>query len=82
MAEAYMGAVIHYCGHDAVFVADIFRIGDVNVIKAGNEKPIEKQLKRPAKNATHHLSDFPHSGCWMPQRGVFVVPEKQVKILK
>jgi hypothetical protein len=82
MSKAYMGAIVQYCGHDATFVADIFQIGNVNVVKAGNEKHIDKQLRRPAKNATHSLSDFPSPGCWMPQRGVFVVPEKQVKELK
>lgn len=80
MSEAYMGARVHYCGHDGWFVADIFRIGNVNVVKA-NGPITNSNIKRPAKDCTHHLSDFPAAGCWCPDRGIFVVPEQQVKKL-
>jgi hypothetical protein len=32
--------------------------------------------------ATHHVVDFPSSGFWRPDLGVFVVPEDQVKEIK
>lgn len=81
MSAAKMGAVVAYCGHDAIFNADIFRIGNCNVVRANG--PISgKTLSRPIKGATHHLSDFPKAGFWRPDLGVFVVEEKQVKELK
>jgi hypothetical protein len=84
MAKSYMGAMVQYCGHDAAFIADIFLIGEVNVVKAGLNKHIDAQLMRPARaqNPTHSMSDSPAAGCWMPDRGVFIVPANQVKELK
>jgi hypothetical protein len=32
-------------------------------------------------NATHHIWDFPNSGFWRPDLGVFVVPGDQVFFL-
>ena len=78
-----MGAIVRYCGHRATFVADIFRVGDANVVVANG--PIEKCLSRKPKdfeNATHHMEDFPSAGCWKPNRGFFVVPHDQVTELK
>ena len=81
MSKAAIGARVQYCGHDGWFVADIFRIGDVNVVKA-NGKVSGDTINRPAVGVTHHLSDHPHPGCWCPERGIFVVPSRQVKELK
>jgi hypothetical protein len=72
-----MGAVVRYCGHDASFVADVFVVGNVNVVRANGPVKLEK-LKRPAKDVTHHLVDFPQAGFWRPDLGVFVVPQDQV----
>lgn len=80
MSDAAMGARVQYCGHNGWFIADIFRIGDVCVVKA-NGPVTPGNIQRPAKDCTHHVSDFPAPGCWMPERGVFVVPHKQVKKL-
>jgi hypothetical protein len=86
MSESKMGAVVIYCGHDASFVADIHRIGDVNVVIAhgtGSEAGFNSHLTRPADpEATHHLVDFPGPVYWSAARGVFAVPEGNVKALK
>ena len=77
MSEAAIGAMVRYCGHNGTFVADIFRIAGVNVIRA-NGPVTMKTLTRPAKAPTHQLEDFPQAGFWRPDLGVFVVPEAQV----
>jgi hypothetical protein len=81
MCEAKVGAYVKYCGHDGYFVADIFKINGVNVVHA-NGPVTPANLIRPADGATHFLSDFPSGGFWNPRKGVFVVPEKQVKEIK
>jgi hypothetical protein len=80
MSKAKMGARVAYCGHDGYFVADIFEIEGVNVVRA-NGKVSGDSIIRPADAATHHLSDFPGPGFWRPDLGVFVVPSDQVKEL-
>jgi hypothetical protein len=81
MAKAHMGARVMYCGHDGWFAADIYRVGNVNVVKANG--PIEggNLIRGRNHEATHHMADFPEAGCWDPRRGFFVVPEKQVRVL-
>ena len=82
MSKSKMGAIVRYCGHEAVFVADIFDFNTVNVVVANG--PLDKHLRRSESDvakATHHLSDFPKAGYWSPVRGVFVVPGNQVKEL-
>lgn len=81
MSKAKMGATVQYCGHNGTFVADIYQVGNANVIRA-NGKVTPDNIDRPAKDATHHLSDYPDPGYWNPNLGVFVVPEKQCKELK
>lgn len=79
MSKANLGATVIYCGHEATFIADIWIVGNVNVVRANG--PIEKQLNREkgaTESATHHLSDYPHPGFWRPDLGVFVVPKSQV----
>lgn len=81
MSQSKMGARVQYCGHDGWFVADIFRVGSCNVVRASGPVRTDK-LNRPAKVCTHHLVDYPEAGFWRPDLGVFVVPEKQVTELK
>jgi len=33
-------------------------------------------------SATHQLEDFPQAGFWKPEKGIFIVPERQVTELK
>ena len=82
MSAASYGAVVLYCGHNATFIADIHRIGNVNVVRATG--PLDKPgfLTRPAEKHSHHLMDFPCAGFWRPDLGVFVVPHNQVKEVK
>jgi len=80
MSKAKMGATVQYCGHDGTFVADIFKIGNVNVIKA-NGLVTPGNIRRPAQKATHHLVDFPSAGFWRPDIGIFVVPQAQLEEL-
>lgn len=75
--EGKVGAVVQYCGHDATFVADIYVHDGVAVIHAGSA-PIDDGLERPARNPTHHVSDFPKAIFWKPRIGVLVVPASQV----
>lgn len=81
MSKSKMGAKVQYCGHDGWFIADVHRVGNVNVVVA-NGKVSGDNIVRPAKGATHHLEDFPVVGYWAPHKGIFVVPEGQVKELK
>jgi hypothetical protein len=82
MSDAKVGARVMYCGHDAYFVADIYKVGNTNVVRAGG--PINETILVRDKHAmrrlpaTHQLSDFPRAGFWRPDLGVFVVPEAQV----
>ena len=79
MANAKIGAVVRYCGHAGTFVADIFEVGEVNVVKTD---PVTNETldrnKYAYDTATHELTDFPSRGCWCPERGIFVVPKAQV----
>ena len=80
VCKSCMGAQVRYCGHDGTFVADIFLVAGANVVRAVG--PVTgDNLHRPATGATHHLDDFPLSGFWRPDLGVFVVPEGQVVAL-
>jgi hypothetical protein len=81
MSEGKSGAIVQYCGHDGTFVADIFKIGNVNVVVA-NGPVTPDNITRPAKGATHHLEDFPEAGCWNLRRGFFAVPCEQVTDLR
>ncbi len=82
MSESKMGAKVKYCGHDGWFIADIFELKGVNVVR-GNGRIRYETLNKPAHpEATHHLTDCPDSGVWMPDIGVFVVPKSQVKEIK
>jgi len=76
-----IGAKVAYCGHDGWFLADIHRVGNVNIVYAAAKKVSGESLHRPADGATHLLVDFPVGGFWRPQIGVFVVPEAQVREL-
>ncbi len=82
MSKPAMGARVQFCGHDGWFIADIHVVGNVNIVRA-SEPVNANMLNRPAKgNVTHHLIDFPNSGYWGADVGVFVVPTSQVKEIK
>lgn len=81
MSKPAMGAQVLYCGHQGSFLADIFEIDGVNVVRAAGEPVTAGNIDRKAI-PTHHLSDFPRAGFWRPDLGVFVVPSAQVKKLK
>lgn len=84
MAKAHVGAYVRYCGHEAYFIADIWKIGNANVVKA-NGPLTDKLLMRDEEGynkATHQLVDFPSAGYWRPYLGIFVVPEEQVTEVK
>lgn len=91
MSKAKMGAIVQFCGHDVSFIADIYEIEGVNVVRASGPvdtnhaktKPTAKNAAmRPAGKCTHSVVDFPNNGFWRPDLGVFVVPAAQVKELK
>jgi hypothetical protein len=80
MSKAAMGAIVRFCGHRGTFIADIWRIGSVNVIAASrniNPSTINRDFDA-YEHATHHMSDFPRAGYWKPEGGIFVVPASQV----
>lgn len=82
MAKPKMGANVMYCGHNGYFIADIFTVGNVNVIVASREvDPGNIFRNEEFGPGTHHLSDFPSAGVWKPHKGIFVVPQEQVKEL-
>lgn len=83
MAKPAIGAKVMFCGHNGWFLADIWKVGNVNVVRAAvhPETPYAFQcgLERESpEEATHQLVDFPEAGFWRPDLGVFVVPEAQV----
>ena len=81
MAKACMGAIVQYCGHDGCFLADIWEVGNANVVHAAHRPINMANLTRPAGKCTHHLVDWPKPGFWKPMHGIFVVPAAQVKEL-
>ncbi len=82
MSAAKMGAKVMYCGHAGWFVADIFKVGNVNVVKANGKVTSGNLVRKNLEEATHQLVDMPVGGCWCPERGFFVVPEGQVTEIK
>lgn len=80
VSKSKVGALVRYCGHDAMFVADVIEINGACVVVAADR--IDNCLIRPATaKATHHLRDFPVAGYWNPRAGFFVVPSDQVDLL-
>jgi hypothetical protein len=78
-----MGAVVQYCGHNGCFVADLFDVENVVVVRANGPVTGENLIRDGSLGEpTHHLVDFPAAGFWRPQLGVFVIPKKQIKTLK
>jgi len=81
MSTAKMGALVQYCGHAGTFVADIFRVGNVNVVRANGPVTPDNLNRTNVRAASHQISDFPQAGFWRPDLGVFVVPHPQVRKL-
>jgi hypothetical protein len=80
MSKPRMGARVLFCGHKGTFVADIFKVGNVNVVRAnGKVDPASLNRDLVNKPPTHRMSDLPEAGFWRPDLGVFVVPQTQVK---
>ena len=77
MSEAKMGAYVLYCGHAGGFIADIWRIENVNVVRANGPVTTDNLIRKDFV-PTHHLEDWPKAGFWRPDLGVFVVPCSQV----
>ena len=78
-----IGALVRYCGHKGVFVADIIAIEGAAVVRpSGPVTPetLDRSSTSYAK-ATHHVVDYPSGGFWRPDLGVFVVPANQVTVL-
>ena len=82
MAKPAMGARVLYCGHRGTFIADIWELGNVNIVHASREVSGENLDRDGVEAATHHLTDFPKAGFWKPRLGVFVVPKDQVKEIR
>ncbi len=79
MSKAAMGAIVQYCGHRGTFIADIWEVGDVNIVHASREvTPDNLHRYEEFGAATHLLVDFPKAGFWKPKLGVFAVPKEQV----
>jgi hypothetical protein len=84
VAKSKMGAIVRYCGHNGCFIADVHEIAGANVVVAS--RPVRPDnIERGAAwlaGATHHIVDWPKSGYWRPEKGIFVVPKDQVKELQ
>lgn len=83
MAKPAIGARVMFCGHNGWFLADIWKVGNVNVVRASgtfgyNAAFIDALERESPEEATYQLVDFPEAGFWRPDLGVFVVPEAQV----
>lgn len=77
-----MGAVVLYCGHEGTFIADIWVVGNTNVVRANGPVTGNNLNRAKPVKASHHLRDWPNCGFWRPDLGVFVVPKSQVVELK
>lgn len=82
LRKSGVGVTVQYCGHDATFLADIIEVGGACVVVAAEPIIDNKGLKRPARGATHLMVDFPVGGYWKPQKGIFVVPNEQIRLLE
>lgn len=80
MSQPAMGAHVRLCGHAGWFLADIWKVGNANVVIASGS--ITPEGLRRDNLATHHLVDFPTAGYWNPTRGIFIVPADQVRDLR
>lgn len=80
-SKAAIGARVQYCGHEGWFVADLFHFNGVVAVKASGPVTPGNITRHRMSEATHILTDFPKAGLWCPDRGIFVVPEDQVKEL-
>lgn len=80
MAKARVGAKVMFCNHDGWFIADVHRIGNVNLVKAAQPVKAENIVRGRNSEATHHLSDG-RGGYWKPLQGIFVVPASAVREL-
>ena len=78
MSKATIGAHVKFCNHAGWFTADIYKIGNVNVVRANGPVTTDNIVRDDQEAITHELRDFPVSGFWRPDLGVFVVPESQV----
>ncbi len=76
MLKPAMGAQVQFCGHKGSFIADVWVIAGVNVVVASG--PVTPANLDRETTPTHRLVDFPSAGYWRPQKGIFVVPQKQV----
>ena len=81
MSKPAMGARVRYCNHAGTFIANIFVVGNCNVVRANGPVTYENLDRAPLDGATHYLRDFPTAGFWRPDLGVFVVPFGQVQSL-
>jgi hypothetical protein len=71
-----VGAIVQYCGHRGVFVADVLQVAGAVVVRANRD--VERILLRNDEDAyaraDFHLSDSPGPVFWRPRDGFFVVP--------
>jgi hypothetical protein len=80
MKKTATGVRVHYCGHDASFIADVREHAGV-VVVIGPEN-VEEHLQRPAGKCQFHLVDCPVTIYWGRKRGVFAVPTAQLRDLR
>ncbi len=82
MSVSKMGANVKFCGHEGWFRADIFVVGNVNVIRANGPVTGNNIIRKNMDYITHTMTDFPKAGFWRPDLGVFVLPKAQVKEIR
>lgn len=82
MSAPQSGAKVQFCGHKGWFVADIYRVECVNVIRATGPVSPDNLIREDMDSVTHHMVDHPNGGFWRPDLGVFVVPVTQVRRVK
>jgi hypothetical protein len=84
MTKSRIGAIVRYCGHEGVFVADVLEVGNACVVHAASKPVNGDTILRGATalaRATHHIVDSPNAAFWKPHLGVFVVPSAQVRLV-
>lgn len=77
-----IGARLMYCGHDGWFIADVIPVGDACTVRASGPVTPSNIVRGENHLATLHMVDFPGPVAWMPDLGVFVVPARNIRILR
>jgi hypothetical protein len=79
MAKPAFRVLVQVYPYHTTVIADIFEVAGANVVLARCAQDADPGRYQAA---SHRMSDFPNSGVWKPEEGIYVVPCEQVRELK